>query len=215
VVFYFVIVDEDESVNHQRCQPSNKNGEKVLFYRNLKNLRFATKKNVNNKRKRKLKRQKTRTKVKGKTVLINLEDVTYLRKRCRLLGKAGNRQNIKFELFRKKYIMNKNLKLLKIITYITNFTCFNTEFEWFAYRIYRSRKKLDTQITKIAYWSFNKMSTNCLNLKEISVKCIRRITIENLLIIGNVEVNPGPNQTQNITHNHNLKNNKMEIMTYN
>ncbi len=184
----------------------------MLFYRILKNQRFPSKKNVNNKRKRKLKRQKTRTKVKGKTVLFKLEDVTYLRKRCRLLGRGGNRQNIKFELFRKKYIMNKNLKLLKIITYITNFTRFNTEFEWLSYRIYRSRKKLDIQITKIAYWSLKKMSTNILNMKEISVKCIRRITMEILLIIGNVEINPGPNQTQN---NHKLKTNKMEIMTYN
>ncbi len=47
VVFYCVIVDENEEVKHQRSQTEKKNEEKVPFYLNIKVLKLASSEDVN------------------------------------------------------------------------------------------------------------------------------------------------------------------------
>ncbi len=203
MVFYCVIVDENEISKHQRCRTNEKNGEKVLFQLKIKNLKFATKKNGNDHRKSKVKRQNKQIRGKGRTVCNNLNNDDRTGKWYRLLKVRGKKQNNKFALFLKKWNTIKKLKLVKISLKFTNCINLTGEFEWLVYRLYLKTVKV----------SLNPIT----GLKETSTKLMIQLTIAILLIRGNVEINPGPNRNLNVNSSHNAqtRSNNMEIMTYN
>jgi hypothetical protein len=119
VVFYCVIVDENESVKHQRCHTNKKYSEKVFFNFNIKNLIFELKNNVNSNRKKKVKCHNRQTRGKGKTVCVKIKSDSQLGKWNRL-RRRGNKQNIKFLRFRKKWKEIHKFKLLEVILKSTN-----------------------------------------------------------------------------------------------
>ncbi len=182
----------------------------MLFYVNISNLKFAyNEKNARNRRKKRLKKNGTRRRKSergGKKANV----FQHRMKQYILVKRKGNKQKLNFKRYKIKLNYLKTLKCFKILGKLFNFFRISDKLELVTYSLYR----------KITYSCFiasktNLWMNNTIKLIGIPVKSIRKQTIDKLLLMGNVEINPGPNQDTNPTQKYSLTNSKMDIMTYN
>jgi hypothetical protein len=210
VVFYCVIVDENEEVKCQRCNFIRKNGEKVLFYANISNLKFAyNEKNARCRKKKRLKKKGSRRrKSKRGGKITNVSQ--YRVKQYILVKRKGKKQKLVFKRYKIKLNYLKTLKCFKILRKLINFFGLSDKLELVTYRLYRKITYSCFLASKTKLWM-----NNTIKLIGIPVKSIRKQTIDKLLVMGNIKINPGPNQDINPTQKYSLTNSKMDIMTYN
>ncbi len=213
MVFYCVIVDENHKVNHQRCQINKKKVNIVFFKQITKNINFVKRRDVGNNRKKKCKKRKQREIQKGSTVFTNATRCCSREKRYILIKRKGKKQNFKFQLYKKhlnSLILTKNLKIfnlfLKSIGIKAVFEC----------STYCLHVKI-TKLVKVKNEGLSKLKNfiKINEINEIADIIIRKLIIFYLLIMGNVERNPGPTLAGNPNQKPRISNTKMDVMTYN
>ena len=223
MVIYCVIVDENDKVNYQRSGCHQKNGEKVLsniLYYSLKQNVISTRKNlINNNNGKKAKYKRTSKGREGKTIPIVLD-------RNRLHGKRHFLQRNKGRrMFLRSYLRKKNILkifnnyelfklfpgLLKAINILINLLL--------QYKIVNKIRKSWNRITptKISRLKLSQLTQNLMHktmsLRRFSMNnFMDKDTIRILLIRGNVEINPGPENHRKTSQ---IRNIILDIVTYN
>ena len=229
LVFYCVIVDEYRNVSYQSNQEYKKNGDKVLINRFLLNLKISyEKQNVNNRNNRngiKLKHERKKT-AKGRTIL-NLRNKSRAGQKWRIL-EVNKAWKHKIKTRRPKRLFLKFLNFSK--TFSIYYCLFSALFREFTNSINISnyfnlneQKASPNVRTNLRFKCQSQLAKNVkrktpTNDNIIAVKIIRRRTIRKLLIMGGVEINPGPTLNTLNTSNTNMQRTKsgtFDIITYN
>jgi len=199
IVFYCVKVGGNNEATHQRSKINRNNGEKVLenivFY-NLNHTIWLKKREYdNNKNGKTSKFKKKRRGRKGRTIFLTKTKYSpYWKRHIFKKRKSSNKSPITKPIKCMKKIVN--ICVFYFNFYLSQFKSCKTLFISKMYDQNSCKPKQGTQ--------YNKKGRSWY----ASDKCVRRKTISKILQMGNVEINPGPNN--------NLNNNKsMDIMTYN
>jgi hypothetical protein len=218
VVFYCVIVDEDESEQHQRISEDRNNQRIVLsnivFYRNQNASVKATQKSNSNIRGKTAKLKKRERRIKGKHKSYVGKISRRNNKRYILLKCRSRKLDLEFFLLKKEF---KTFKL-NLFTFILSFSSFFST---------RNCKKLKYLIIYKSIYNQSRLFYNVTNKKFetsmyklesslkviISAKCIWKEIVQTLLVRGNVETNPGPEAQHN--PNSYKEKNILEILTFN